>query len=93
MSDTPRTDADNQQYPQPECAQQIRFEGYDCVVMRLEKYKVLYEHARQLERELAAMTAYADRLFEAGESMVFVASNEGLSAEVEAWQEAKESRP
>jgi hypothetical protein len=54
MSDTPRTDRDDRPYPLPEYTQHIQFEGCDCVVMSPEDYEALYEHARQLERELAA---------------------------------------
>lgn len=50
---TPRTDADNREYPSPEYAQRIQFEGCGCVVMAPEDYEALYEHARTLERELA----------------------------------------
>jgi len=52
MTPTPRTDADDRQYPLPEHAQRIQFEGCECVVMAPEDYEALYEHARQLEREL-----------------------------------------
>lgn len=57
VSDTPRTDRDDRPYPSLEHAQHIRFEGNDCVVMHPEEYEALYEQSRQLERELAAVTA------------------------------------
>lgn len=53
---TPRTDRDDRPYPSPEYAQLIQFEGSTCVVMAPEDYEALYEHARQLERELIAAT-------------------------------------
>lgn len=52
MSDTPRTDAESRPYPSPEHAQRIVFEGCQRFVMAPEDYEALYEHARQLEREL-----------------------------------------
>jgi len=48
---TPLTDAG--EWPTPEHAQEIVFEGRGCVVMSPEEYAALHEHARQLERELA----------------------------------------
>jgi hypothetical protein len=56
VSDTPRTDADDRPYPSPDYTQHINFEGCDSVVMPPEEYAALYEHARQLERELASVT-------------------------------------
>lgn len=61
-SDTPRTDADCRQYPSPEYAQRIIFEGCECVVLAPEDYESLYEHARTLERELSEMTKERDAL-------------------------------
>lgn len=58
MSDTPRTD--NEEWPAPKYAQEIVFEGCRCVVMAPEEYEALYEHARTLERELAAVTRELD---------------------------------
>lgn len=52
MSDTPRTDSGSRIYPRPENAQLIQFEGCTSVVMLPDEYEELYEHARNLEREL-----------------------------------------
>jgi len=62
MIDTPRTDRDDRPYPSPEHTQRIQFEGCECVVMAPEDYESLYDHARQLERELAARTEKRDAL-------------------------------
>ena len=70
MSDTPRTDADDRNYPSPEYAQRIRFEGNECVVMHPEEYESLYEKARQLERELNAAKERIGRLIKAGDAIV-----------------------
>ncbi len=61
MSDTPMVDADDRNYPSPEYAQRIRFEGNECVVMYPEEYESLYEKARQLERELNAASDKLNR--------------------------------
>jgi len=61
MRDTPRTDSDDRPYPSPEHAQRIVFEGCECAVMAPEDYEALYNHARQLERELASAKIGAAR--------------------------------
>jgi len=48
---TPRTESG--EWPTPEYAQRIMFEGCDSVVMAPEDYEALYELARTLERENA----------------------------------------
>ena len=60
-SDTPWTDADDRQYPLPEYAQRIQFEGRECVVMSPEEYEALYRHACQLERVAAQALKVRDR--------------------------------
>lgn len=61
MSDTPRTDA-AESWGTPQYCEHITFEGCDCAVMPPEEYEALFEHARTLERELAAVTAERDAL-------------------------------
>lgn len=61
MSDTPRTD-EAELWGAPQYAEHITFEGCDCVVMPPEEYEALFEHARTLKRELAAVTAERDAL-------------------------------
>lgn len=48
----PRVDTDGREYPHPDHAQIIQFEGCDCVVMSPEDYQSLWDVACQLEREL-----------------------------------------
>jgi hypothetical protein len=60
VSDTPRTDADDRPYPSPDYTQHINFEGCDSVVMPPEEYEALYEHARQLERELSQQKRHTE---------------------------------
>lgn len=90
MSDTPRTDADDRNYPSPEYAQRIRFEGCDCVVMHPEEYESLYEKARQLERELNAANERIKRLEHAGPNAIHEASNDRVYDAWEIWNKASE---
>jgi hypothetical protein len=60
---TPRTESG--EWPTPEYAQRIMFEGCDSVVMAPEDYEALYELARTLERENADLRAQLAEVKEA----------------------------
>lgn len=64
MSDTPRTDAPlsetSEDWPRPQYAQEISFEGRGCVVMAPEEYEALFNYAQKLECDLASTRAERD---------------------------------
>lgn len=89
MSDTPRTDGDHRLYPLPEHAQRIMFDGSPCLAIAPEEYECLFEHARQLERELNEANDRAERM----QALWDMAILWGLESVIDEWREVMDQKP